>query len=517
LAADIHRFLNHEPVSARPPSFGYLLRRFVSRHRGAVAAAAALLATLIGGLALSTTMFFRERTARAEAETSAIKSQQVAKLLKEMLSSAGPSKAQGKDATMLKEILDAFAARLSHELADQPDVESELRMILGETYEDLGEFELARDQYQLALDIRRRTLSTADPRIADSLYGLASALDYLDDLTAAEAALNEMIEIQVRQPNPNLLRIAEARDLMAWLLFRVGDIERAEQESRAATEIFRESGDEHRETLAMGINTLGTILLRAAKFAESEQRHREAIEIYRQTVGLLHPKMVTAMNNLCHTLVKIGSFAEAEQTAREALALEEKITRQKLNHCTDSLHKALAEVYAARGDFDAAVEALAYAVQAASEVYGPNHRFTNDKRSLLAQMQVRAGRLDAARQTLGDARNAGGGASAEHSLEVASAKLELADGKLDDAERYARAALANARNSYRSPSVELVEPLQTLAAVLAAKREWTEAESLLREAIQLLRPDLNPNCPMMVSLQADLAKATADVPQFDPK
>ena len=50
-AADLVRFLNHEPVEAGPPSRIYRLRKFVRRHRLAVVAAGSLLVVLLAGIA----------------------------------------------------------------------------------------------------------------------------------------------------------------------------------------------------------------------------------------------------------------------------------------------------------------------------------------------------------------------------------------------------------------------------------------------------------------------------------
>src|SRR5437868_7053957 len=50
LAMDVQRHLADEPVLACPPSAGYRLRKFVRKHRGPVAAAAALLAALAVGI-----------------------------------------------------------------------------------------------------------------------------------------------------------------------------------------------------------------------------------------------------------------------------------------------------------------------------------------------------------------------------------------------------------------------------------------------------------------------------------
>lgn len=52
-AEDIRRFLDGEPVLAAPPTFTYRARKFVARHRIAVAAAAAILCTMIAGTSVS--------------------------------------------------------------------------------------------------------------------------------------------------------------------------------------------------------------------------------------------------------------------------------------------------------------------------------------------------------------------------------------------------------------------------------------------------------------------------------
>ncbi|MCX6838114.1 MAG: protein kinase [Verrucomicrobia bacterium] len=68
LADDITRYLSYEPITARPPSRGYLIRRFVRRHRVAVAAAVAIAFAVITGGITSTAMYFKAERNRAEAE-----------------------------------------------------------------------------------------------------------------------------------------------------------------------------------------------------------------------------------------------------------------------------------------------------------------------------------------------------------------------------------------------------------------------------------------------------------------
>ncbi len=67
LRTDVQAYLSGYPVSARPASRGYLLGKFVARNRVAVAASAAAVAALVGGLGVSTWQAEQARLARDEA------------------------------------------------------------------------------------------------------------------------------------------------------------------------------------------------------------------------------------------------------------------------------------------------------------------------------------------------------------------------------------------------------------------------------------------------------------------
>jgi serine/threonine protein kinase/formylglycine-generating enzyme required for sulfatase activity len=67
LAADLDRHLQHEPVLASPPSFGYRVRKFARRYRGQCAAAAAVfLAIFAGGIGTGLFWWDAKQEARAK-------------------------------------------------------------------------------------------------------------------------------------------------------------------------------------------------------------------------------------------------------------------------------------------------------------------------------------------------------------------------------------------------------------------------------------------------------------------
>jgi WD40 repeat protein/serine/threonine protein kinase len=68
LATDVERYLEGEPVLARPPSTVYRFEKFVRRHAGAFAAASAIAVILLAGATLSAWLAIRARKAEAGAQ-----------------------------------------------------------------------------------------------------------------------------------------------------------------------------------------------------------------------------------------------------------------------------------------------------------------------------------------------------------------------------------------------------------------------------------------------------------------
>jgi serine/threonine protein kinase len=64
LALDIQRYIESEPVLARPPSRSYRFKKLVRRNKIVFAAGGAVALALLIGLGMSTWLFFREREAR---------------------------------------------------------------------------------------------------------------------------------------------------------------------------------------------------------------------------------------------------------------------------------------------------------------------------------------------------------------------------------------------------------------------------------------------------------------------
>jgi serine/threonine protein kinase len=81
LAHDIERFLDNEPVQARPPSTAYRLRKFTQRNKAAVTAGLLIAASLLLGTAISTWQAIRATAAERRSQANLHSLQQVAREL----------------------------------------------------------------------------------------------------------------------------------------------------------------------------------------------------------------------------------------------------------------------------------------------------------------------------------------------------------------------------------------------------------------------------------------------------
>ena len=165
-AADIERHLHDEPVEAGPPSRTYRIKKFIRRNKAGVLSSAAVARRLAIGFVVATIGFVQASRQADIAHAEAARSEQVAQFLTDMLDAAGPRVARGRDATLLREILDNTAQRLGKDLQHQPEVQGDLWMTLGKTYADVGDYSQAMTSYQHAVENYRLALGNENPKLA---------------------------------------------------------------------------------------------------------------------------------------------------------------------------------------------------------------------------------------------------------------------------------------------------------------------------------------------------------------
>jgi tetratricopeptide (TPR) repeat protein len=221
LAFEIQRYLNSEPVHARAPSTTYRMSKFISRHRGPVAAAAAFCLLAVGFLVTYTTNISRERdraeSALERAEAEAEKAQAINEFLQQSLGSADPFEALGREVTVI-EALGAALSRVGDSFASQPEIEAAVRNTIGSTFLSLGRFDDAEERLRLALQTRQLILEGGHLDVAESLNNLALVLHGKGDYDGAEPLYRESLAMRRKLLDDEHPDVAESLNNLGMLL-----------------------------------------------------------------------------------------------------------------------------------------------------------------------------------------------------------------------------------------------------------------------------------------------------------
>src|SRR5580658_2417121 len=168
LAADILRYLKHEPVAARPASALHRLRRYARRHRATVMAASALL-LLLAGFSIVQSMDLRRITRERD------RADRITDFMTGMFKVPDPGQARGSTVTA-REILDKASNEMGKGLATDAEVRSQLMHVMARTYVNLGLYGRAHDLANRALDARLSFYGTNDRHTLESMSQLAFIL-----------------------------------------------------------------------------------------------------------------------------------------------------------------------------------------------------------------------------------------------------------------------------------------------------------------------------------------------------
>ncbi|MBX3375485.1 MAG: serine/threonine protein kinase [Phycisphaeraceae bacterium] len=375
LGRDLQRYLNDEPVLACPPSVGYRARKFVRRHRGAVAAAAGIGVALIIGLigtSVGLSWALHERAnARSQADA-AVKArdeaERVTTFLSDMLESVDPG-IRGRDVTV-RAILDHSAGSLSAAFADAPLVEARLRHTIGNAYVALGLLAEADQQLPRALEIRKRVLGETH---ADTLRLTSN----LGALRLAQGRLDEA-ERLFKQADAGFASIGNrsgslgARNNIALIQARRGNIEAAASVQREVVDGYRHLlGPDHERTLGCSIN-LASMCEELGRLEEAMTLLNQAVEGFRRTRGPEDPRTLLAEYNLAGLYRRTGKVSEGGTLARHVLEVRERVLGQS-HPQTIAARSLLGLFLRAAGRMDDAERETLAALTAARRVLGDSH------------------------------------------------------------------------------------------------------------------------------------------------
>ncbi len=472
-AADLQRYLNHQPVIAGPPRAAYRVRKFVRRNRGLVAAAGASALVLVVTSAVSIRFALSEAEQRRIAEaaeqvavTEAGKASRTRDFALGLLQANYPDRAKGEPVTA-RDLLDAAAVRVQNELGETPEIKADVLETIGLAYGSLGLHREAFAQLEQALSLRRGIHLEPHPALASTITSIALLQLDTGELAAAERAFREALDIFQAVYGEEHTEAATAMLNLATALRGKGDYDQAIPLLRTALRINRAAFGEGHPDLAPVLNELGSHSYGTHDYPSAAEYFREALESVRAQHGRLNSNVATSLHNLSASLDAMGNHAEAQNLRREALAICE-------------------------------------------ELFGVDHRATLRARAALAKSLLSAGRLVEAEAQLRDIRTRGRQVLAPEDA-VLDKTLALLGRVCLDQKKYAEAedplreCLRVQRSRWPDGHRLVSSSLKMLGESLMGQGKYAEAEAAFLDAHEVMQKTQHVAPSQMASVLEQIA------------
>jgi len=352
LAADIERYLHHQPIVARPPSTVYKAKKFVRRHTFGVGVAAAIGVLLLAfsvTTALQARRIARERD-RANQEAEA--SRQVSDFLTGLFKVSNPSEARGNSVTA-REILDKGADKIAKDLQGQPVVQGKLMSTMGLVYDSLGLYDPAQKLLDKALETRTGVLAPDHPDVADTLGQLGTVWWHKGDLARAREYLERALAINEKHFGPASSEAAASLHNLGNVLWTAGKYDEARATFERALAIRENRFGPESAEAASTLNSLGAVAYKEGDFKRAAETWERTLAIREKVLGADHPYLAQTLNNLAICYTYSGESRRAVPLLERVVAIQEKVLGPKHPDLASGLMNLGDALYQSGGNADA--------------------------------------------------------------------------------------------------------------------------------------------------------------------
>ncbi len=328
LAADIDRFLHHQPIIARPPSTLYKARKFVRRHRVGVGVASTMAVLLVAFSVTTAIQARRIARERDRANQEAEAARQVSDFLTGLFKVSDPSEARGNSVTA-REILDKGADKITRELQGQPLVQGKLMNTMGFVYESLGLYDPAQALLEKALDTRTKALGPDHPDVATTLSDLGTVAWRKGDFAKAKVLQEQALAIREKRLGPDSEIVASSLHNLGTLNWSQGNYGEARRLLERALAIREKTlGPEHAD-VASTLNSLGAIAYREGDLKKAGTIWERTLAIREKLLGPDHPWVAQTLNNLAIVHTYTGDPKGAVPLLERVVQIQEKVLGPK--------------------------------------------------------------------------------------------------------------------------------------------------------------------------------------------
>ena len=322
-AEDIRSYLDDKPVKAHKDSFSYRSKKFIRRNKIAVISAAIIFIIINTGLGGILWQAHLAAIERDNATLEADKANRIKSFLLDMISAPDPMK-EGSEVKVI-DVLQKASGKLTSKLVDHPQIEAEIRTMLGNTYQNLGIYDSAEVEIAKALELNKKLFGEKSVETAMSLKDLGLVYHYEGDYEKTEKYYKNSLEMLRSIETEPSFETALVLDIYGTLMTDIGDYEKAEGLTEEALKISEAIKGPDDSEVAQIKNNLATSYNYLGKLDKADSLYREALRVFRKNYGNYHIQVSRVINNLAFINIFKKEHRKALPLLEESLNIKRKV------------------------------------------------------------------------------------------------------------------------------------------------------------------------------------------------
>jgi eukaryotic-like serine/threonine-protein kinase len=513
LLRDVDHYLKGEALEAQPDSARYRMRKFVTRNRRAVTAAAAAVVLTAGLITFFTVAL---AIARNAALAQAARTQRIQKFMTNLFQ-GGDEVAGPADSLRVVTLLDR-GVQEAQSLNAEPVVQAELYETLGGIYQKLGKLDQANTLLQSALDSHKSHSGRDSPEVAQTLVAIGQLRSDQAQLDDAEKFTGQGLQMALRHLPADHPAVVKAMISYGRVLAQRGSYDHAIQVLNNAVNIESQPGRSASD-LVNSLSALAEANYSAGHYPVADSLYRRVLEMHRKMYGERHPAVADDLGNIAAIQQDLGFYTEAEKFDRQALDITQGYYGKE--HPKSAINLTmLGRALEFENKFDDSDAALKQALAIQERVYGPVHPSVAETLNELAANESMRNDMDGAIVQFRRVAEIYRSIYGDHHYLVAIALANVASQYMDKKD------YASAEPIFRDVIRRLTEVLPPdnvntgiarikLGRTLLRQNRFAEAEAQTHAGFDSLSKQMDPTVSWLRSARKDLVAEYTGMNQPD--
>ncbi|CAF0926231.1 unnamed protein product, partial [Adineta ricciae] len=195
---------------------------------------------------------------------------------------------------------------------------------LGRLKDDQGDYKMAIEYYEKALEINEKTLPSNHPSLATSYNNIGVVYDSMGEYSKALSFYEKALAIREKALPSNHPSLATSYNNIGLVYNNMGEYSKALSFYEKSLEIREKTLPSNHPSLATSYGCIGLVYYNMGEYSKALSFYEKSLEIREKTLPSNHPDLATSYGCIGLVYYNMGEYSKALSFYEKALEIQEK-------------------------------------------------------------------------------------------------------------------------------------------------------------------------------------------------